>query len=135
DPILTIDHFRPLLQLRSLAHMEINVQCTICLNNAAITEMAKAWPSLEFLYLNFAGWTVPSEITPVGFISLLTHCPKLKDLGIVVDFTSVPEQLPALPLNTAIEQYEAGTSPIEKPEAVAEFLACIMPNLKAVVGW
>ncbi|KAF9236632.1 hypothetical protein BU15DRAFT_76731 [Melanogaster broomeanus] len=135
NPLLVIDDFRPLLQLRNLAFLTIDVQCTIDLDDAGIVEMARAWPMLEFLHLNYAGWTTPTGITPVGLIGLLTHCPKLSDLGIAVDFTTLPEPLPAHPLNTRIKVLEAGTSPIDEPFAVAEFLARILPNVIKVVGF
>ncbi|KAF9242138.1 hypothetical protein BU15DRAFT_73064 [Melanogaster broomeanus] len=102
----------------------------------ALSRWQELGPCLKFsTYLNYMGWTNPTRITPVRLINLFAHCPKLTELGIAVDFTTLTEQFPAHPPNTSIKLLEAGTSPIDEPVAVAELLARIMLNVRSVVGF
>ncbi|KIJ70315.1 hypothetical protein HYDPIDRAFT_105019 [Hydnomerulius pinastri MD-312] len=135
NPALTMDHFRPLLKLRNLKHIELDVQCTISLDDAGLAEVAKAWPSLERLYLNYEGWTIPSGITFGGFTDFLMDCPNMAELGIVVDFSFVPDDLLVGPFINTIERRDAGNSPVSRPAALGAYLGHIMPKLKEIQAW
>ncbi|KAN0082407.1 hypothetical protein V8E55_008202 [Tylopilus felleus] len=143
--IIDITTLRPLFQLKRLTSLKLETLCTFDLDNAAIKEIAMAWPLLETLDLSIreCGWEIPSKVTLPGLLPLLRHCPHLALLGLVVDATVLPvastsssSSLPGRGIrNTSLESLWLADSKITRPDLVASFLSAVAPNLEQIVSW
>ena len=139
--IIDITSLRPLFQLKRLSSLKLETLCTFDLDNAAIKEIAMAWPLLETLDLSIreCGWEIPSKVTLPGLLPLLQHCPNLALLGLVVDATMLPTTWTRLPgagiRNTSLESLWLADSKITRPSLVASFLSAVAPNIEQIVSW
>ncbi|KAG9309649.1 hypothetical protein JVU11DRAFT_10313 [Chiua virens] len=140
--IIDIATLRPLFQLKYLTSLKLETLCTFDLDNAAIKEIAQAWPLLETLDLSIreCGWELPSKVTLSGLVPLLQNCPNLALLGVVVDATVLPAAssttLPGYGVqNTSLESLWLADSKITRPALVASFLSAVAPNLEQLVSW
>lgn len=139
--IIDINTLRPLFHLKRLTSLKLETLCTYDLDNAAIKEIATAWPLLEALDLSIreCGWEIPSKVTLPGLLPLLQHCPNLALLGLVVDATVLPSASTMLPgagiRNTALESMWLADSKITRPALVASFLSAVAPNIEQIVSW
>ncbi|KAG8221424.1 hypothetical protein J3R82DRAFT_1612 [Butyriboletus roseoflavus] len=139
--IIDITILRPLFQLKHLTSLKLETLCTFDLDDAAIKEIAMAWPLLETLDLSIreCGWEIPSKVTLPGLVPLLRHCPNLVLLGVVVDATVLPVNSTRLPgagvRNTSLESLWLADSKITRPSLVASFLSTIAPNIEQIVSW
>ncbi|KIJ58173.1 hypothetical protein HYDPIDRAFT_34429 [Hydnomerulius pinastri MD-312] len=139
--IIDITVLRPLFQLKGLTCLKLETLCTYDLDDAAIKEIATAWPLLETLDLSLreCGWEIPSKVTLQGLIPLLRGCPNLALLGVVVDATRLPAASTRLPgagvRNTSLESLWLADSKITRPSLVAAFLSAVAPNIEQIVTW
>ena len=140
--IIDITTLRPLFQLIHLTSLKLETRCTYALDNAAMEEIALAWPRLETLDLSIreCGWEIPSKVTLPGLVPLLRHCPNLVLLGVVVDATLLPSgasaQLPGAGVrNMSLESLWLADSKITRPAMVASFLSAVAPNIEQIVSW
>ncbi|KAF8129508.1 hypothetical protein EV363DRAFT_1337372 [Boletus edulis] len=139
--IIDITTLRPLFQLKHITSLKLETLCTFDLDNAAIKEIAMAWPLLETLDLSIreCGWEIPSKVTLPGLLPLLQHCPNLALLGLVVDATVLPIASTRLPgagvQNTSLESLWLADSKITRPSLVASFLSAVAPNIEQIVSW
>ncbi|KAI9573115.1 hypothetical protein HD554DRAFT_2059143 [Boletus coccyginus] len=139
--IIDITTLRPLFQLKRLTSLKLETLCTFDLDNAAIKEIAMAWPLLETLDLSIreCGWEIPSKVTLPGLLPLLRNCPNLALLGLVVDATVLPMVSTRLPgagvRNTSLESLWLADSKITRPSLVASFLSAVAPNIEQIVSW
>lgn len=154
--IMDMHTLRPLLRFGRLTALKLETLCTYALDDAALVEMALAWPCLETLDLSIreCGWEIPSRVTLPGIVPLLRHCPNLALLGVVVDATVLPASCappsasslhtlagvaPRLPgggvRNTSLESLWLADSKITRPTLVASFLSAVAPNLEQIVSW
>ncbi|KAH7908724.1 hypothetical protein BJ138DRAFT_323541 [Hygrophoropsis aurantiaca] len=139
--ILDFPKLKPLLQFKNLTRLKIETFCTFKLDNAAIKEMAQAWPRLLSLDLSYRedGWELEPEITLHGLLPLLRNCPGLQHLGIVVDgryITANPHKLPGGGVrNTSLTTLWLADSPITRPPLVAAFLSSVAPNIRNIMSW
>lgn len=155
--IIDISVLRPLFHLARLTSLKLETLCTYDLDDAAIKEIARAWPRLETLDLSIreCGWEIPSKVTLSGLVPLLRHCPHIALLGLVVDATVLPtasspsssssslssseaatSRLPGAGVrNTALESLWLGDSKITRPALVAAFLSAVAPNIEQIVSW
>ncbi|KAH7905776.1 hypothetical protein BJ138DRAFT_1118168 [Hygrophoropsis aurantiaca] len=136
--VLGVQDLRPLFRLTRLRAVRLELVCNFDIDDAAIEELACAWPELTSLHMNeITGWA-PSKITYQGLLALLKHCTKLSSLSIDVDFHSleempVPSVCPCNGLsNKLIEEMSLGNSRIDKPANVAVFMSAVLPNLREV---
>lgn len=142
--IIDIATLRPLFQLKRLTSLKLETLCTFDLDDAAIKEIAMAWPRLETLDLSIreCGWEIPSKVTLPGLVPLLRHCPNLALLGIVVDATVLPAAASTTTRlfgagvrNTSLESLWLADSKITRPSLVASFLSAVAPNIEQIVSW
>lgn len=139
--IIDITILRPLFQLKHITSLKLETLCTFDLDNAAIKEIATAWPLLETLDLSIreCGWEIPSKVTLPGLLPLLRNCPNLALLGVVVDATVLPTASTRLPgagvRNTSLESLWLADSKITRPSLVASFLSAVAPNIEQIVSW
>ncbi|KAH7890606.1 hypothetical protein F5I97DRAFT_1836847 [Phlebopus sp. FC_14] len=139
--VIDIATLRPLFHFRRLTCLRLETLCTYTLDDAALREMADAWPLLETLDLSSreCGWEIPSRITLMGLIPLLCGCPNLDLLGVVVDATVLPPPSFRLPgagvRNTSLESLWLADSKVTRPHLVAAFLSAVAPNVDQIVAW
>ncbi|KII95721.1 hypothetical protein PLICRDRAFT_227065 [Plicaturopsis crispa FD-325 SS-3] len=133
DNALCRDTIQPLLSCRQLERFYWDCADGFDLDDADVTTMATAWPSLRWLELSSpAGLPVSSRITLQGLSTLLQLCPALKGLCLVIDATHTDVLPVAAPLNSALEHIFLGNSPIADAEAVAAVLSRVLPHLSEV---
>ncbi|KII86234.1 hypothetical protein PLICRDRAFT_55960 [Plicaturopsis crispa FD-325 SS-3] len=139
--LFDITTLRMLFPFRRLVFLHLSTTGGFALDDAGLEEMARAWPSLQTLWLGqgSVGWLVTSQVTVFGLATLLRYCPELQNLRIVLDASklttgvcSIDKQFPA---NNKIKKLSLANSPIENPAAVAAILSDILPNLTSIVAW
>ncbi|OBZ72428.1 putative feruloyl esterase B-1 [Grifola frondosa] len=104
------------------------------LDDAAIWEMAMAWPALQSLNLGQEDWHHVSGISLRGLGHLAEKCPCLDTLYIAVDASRADDLPPELDgrCNKTIDTLYLLDSQPGDPPVVAAFLARIFPNLKRI---
>ena len=132
----------PLMTL-NLHMLDINLEVPISLNDNELVGLVQGWPHLECLNLNRRGTrnSVPPPLrftTLRGLLLVLARCPRLHELGMNLDATSIP-LLPdeeASIRNTAVTSLSVGAcSPIRRPAGVAHFLLKHLPSLVKIHTW
>ncbi|KAH7931392.1 hypothetical protein BV22DRAFT_1053386 [Leucogyrophana mollusca] len=131
--IITIEAFRPLLRYRDLLHLELEFQSDFILNDIDLKEIAGAFPCLEILLLNrTCGWRTPTRATSQGLLSVLGQCPSLRQLAVIIDFSSIESNQASLKYSrggiifSRLDELHLGNSKLENPDAVAAFLSSIL---------
>ena len=125
----------------NLHELDINIGIPISLNDDELVRLVQGWPHLECLNLNQHGvwYFVPSLRFPTlrGLVLVLARCPRLYELGMSFDATSIPSlsDEEALIRNTAITMLSVSASPIRWPAIVAHFLLEHLPSLVNVEKW
>ncbi|KAH7929967.1 hypothetical protein BV22DRAFT_1116525 [Leucogyrophana mollusca] len=135
---ITFNTLRLLLPFRHLRTLNIDPSCAFSLDDAALAEMAIAWPNMEDLGLGTAyGWRAPSKITLQGLIPLLRNCPKLMYLGIVIDATVVPPRTKheSNIQHEWLQELVLADSPITKPAYVSAFLSDALSSIPLISSW
>ncbi|KAJ7225027.1 hypothetical protein C8J57DRAFT_983408, partial [Mycena rebaudengoi] len=106
------------------------------LDDAALWDMARAFPELRKLFLAYtAVWCTPG-ITLGGLRAFATHCPQLGNMQIAFNATvTLPATDSATPdvFQTKLSYLDVLNSPISMPLDVARFLSGIFPNLVEVI--
>ncbi|KAH7908623.1 hypothetical protein BJ138DRAFT_1181626 [Hygrophoropsis aurantiaca] len=128
----------PLLHLHNLQQVWVCSDSTYSVDDQMLSQMASAWPRIEYLYLwPPDGWETDPITTLPGIIPLLQRCPNLHFLGTTFDAT--------LPIHADLFTYDicssktpldlnVGHSPIVDPPAIAAFLSHMAPNLRALAA-
>jgi len=135
NPPISTTILLPLFTRFNLTVLDINLlSCTFDLDDAALLLMATSWPALQTLHLgHIFGWRRTSSITLDGLVPLVTYCPELRSLGIVLDAMMDPVSLGEdSPINDKITCLHLGDSkaPIELfPSHIAQFLSNLFPKL------
>ncbi|KII89490.1 hypothetical protein PLICRDRAFT_175664 [Plicaturopsis crispa FD-325 SS-3] len=129
-----------LLPFHALTCFNCDTPTGFDLDDFDILMIAEAWPSLEHLHLSSTyGWLKPSGITFHGLTALLSLCPRLSYLGIVMSshWQSFPPYCAEPQPNSMITTLNLGNSPIECGSEVvlAACLAGIMPSLTRISAW
>jgi len=135
---LSFDAFRPLMSLGRLRELVVHLFNGISLDNDELARMAGSWPLLEVLKLaplvsHWGAWPMAKCVTFFGLSTLLTSCPKLRELELPLDAREVPATAPSDPCNTAITSLRLSGRPISDPERVARFLRTHLPSVSSVV--
>lgn len=132
---ITNTTLQPLLTLSNLTVLDINpLLCSFDLDDGFLFLMATSWPSLQTLFLgHIFGWHSTSNITLNGLVPLVTYCPDLQNLGIVIDATLDPTPFnDDGPINDKITCLHLGDSTPSSdpyPWHVAQFLSDLFPGL------
>ncbi|KAH7908726.1 hypothetical protein BJ138DRAFT_1068295 [Hygrophoropsis aurantiaca] len=138
--VINFATLKPLLELRKLTSLNLELFCTFHLDDAAIMAMSTAWPLLEQLDISYReqGWEIPTTITLPGITPLLKNCPYLRYLGLVIDATVVSGQSDRLAgggvRNTSLVNLYLADSPITRPPLVAAFLSSVAPRAR-LLAW
>lgn len=128
---------KPLLAQSNLTVVDINpLHTTFNLTDEVLLLMATSWPWLQTLYLgHIFGWRRMSDVTLDGLVPLVTYCPDLQNLGIVLDAAIAPTRTDEdRPINDKITTLHLGdsTTPMEFPHDIAEFLSDLFPKLTRI---
>lgn len=132
EPI-ALDILRPLIYLRNLESLELAHTQPIVMSDAELLDLCTHCPCLTVLRLLHNPISIDTPTLTICTIALLArHCPKLKVLHLYLDAT--------VGITSPIEQSEVlgrfsnlyfGTSPIDEPDAVAQYLCnFISPDCK-----
>ncbi|KAH7911709.1 hypothetical protein BJ138DRAFT_885301 [Hygrophoropsis aurantiaca] len=80
----------PLLQFHRLESLILDLRCPFIFNDATLLAISDTWPNISTLLINRDGpWLSSAYTTPSGLIKLLERCPKLENLSLPVDFSSI----------------------------------------------
>jgi hypothetical protein len=136
DNFLTLDTFKPLFTFKNLISINLTLDCPLNLDDAAIQSMAVAWPKLEVLVLGGHHWGREPTITLNSFVSLATHCPELRTLGIFLDASiSRLDNFNVNICNRNLDVLQVGASVLDETSQVAAYLYRLFPNLTDIFGW
>lgn len=130
---------QPLLSFPNLRALKLDIPCTFELGDAALHDMAKAWPRICRLSLGFiAGWGAPPQVTLSGILDLLVFCPELEHFFIPFDTSvSPPLTIPIGAIRPNITYLQVGNSYIRHTDhmmPVANFLKRLFPKLCGIGG-
>ncbi|KAG1851909.1 hypothetical protein F4604DRAFT_1629260 [Suillus subluteus] len=113
--------------------------CVVQMDDAALLQMAKAWPLLEDL--SITGYSRSShKVTPHAFVLLLSHCPRLVSVAIPVDWgmidrSDIPRDMPYQGFyHNALSRLVFRGSTIDWPISIAAFISAIAPNVTSIMG-
>ncbi|KAI0959014.1 hypothetical protein AcW1_003970 [Taiwanofungus camphoratus] len=136
---ITIDTLHPLLRLRKLRKLVVGSR-TLRLNDAALADIASAFPRLQELTLapHFA-LRKPDvcEMTLAGLRHLSAGCPELHALDIRLDASIVPSPPPAdrPSSQSALQNLNVDDSDVGDPPFVVSTLRSMFPSLKECLHW
>ncbi|KAJ7673742.1 hypothetical protein DFH06DRAFT_1173185 [Mycena polygramma] len=137
SPPVTFVHprniFRPLYRFTHLRTVWIGVPEGYDLDDAALSEMARAWPQIVQLTL----WSAShyhARCTLLALYSLSQHCPCLARLAMDLDATHVPMLArDALRVRQqALDYLHVALSPVSDAASVGAFIALLFSNLRKV---
>ncbi|KAJ7253162.1 hypothetical protein C8J57DRAFT_1719948 [Mycena rebaudengoi] len=124
-----------LLCFSNFREVSIYLAAEFHLDDAAIWDMARAWPNL--VKLEVADTQNRSSPPPIMTLASLrafaTHCPELTTLALTFDATVVPPSSDEQPiLQKKISALHVCFSPISSPALVGRFLSGIFPNMEEI---
>ncbi|KAJ7606354.1 hypothetical protein DFH06DRAFT_243122 [Mycena polygramma] len=123
--------FRPLYRFTHLRTVWIGVPDGYDLDDAALSDMARASPHLEQLSLWSAN-PYRSRCTLLALYFLSQCCPCLERVGMELDATHVP-MLPAMRVRQeALTNLDVACSPVSDAPSVAAFISLLFSNLRKV---
>ncbi|KAG2030428.1 hypothetical protein BDR03DRAFT_189171 [Suillus americanus] len=107
------------------------------MDDAALLQMAKAWPLLEDL--SITGYSCSShKVTPHAFVLLLWYCPRLVSVAVpvnwsTIDMHAIPRDIPYQGFShNALSRLVLEGSRIDNPISIAAFISAIAPNVKSI---
>ncbi|KAJ7436323.1 hypothetical protein FB451DRAFT_1417488 [Mycena latifolia] len=112
---------------------------TLALEDSTITDMARSWPYLEDLGLEFAfTWIDPPRNTLLGLQALAQYCPYLHTLEMSLNATTVPLKVlvpqPQL-LHASVASLDVNHSPIAHPSVARFFFSDRMMKFGVVYSF
>ncbi|KAJ7172789.1 hypothetical protein C8R43DRAFT_1208810 [Mycena crocata] len=122
---------RTLFCFTNLTYVRIVASVGFDLEDGAVSDLALAWPHVEYLELTSCSCPVRSRVTLLALRSLAQYCPRLKHLDIVFDASAVPttdNEACQMSLTTL----HASLCSITASLPVAHFLSAIFPNLASI---
>ncbi|KAG1834788.1 hypothetical protein EV424DRAFT_522215 [Suillus variegatus] len=144
DPNVSIGAaaFQPLFAFRNLRVLDFTADgyCTVRMADDSLLQMAKAWPHLEELYISRSSHS-NYRVTLHAFVLLLWHCPRLRSLAVLIDWSTIdvhaiPPDLPYQGFSQkALSDLYINGWKIENPTSIAAFLSAIAPNVRFIDGW
>lgn len=149
EAIILPAHLRPLLDLRRLERVFIDIPGRKALDDGFCSDMAKAWPHLKHFYIGGIGTLNGHDVSPTvrALPPFAVHCPKLETFGLDFDAKLWEDEasfnaddsreeiyglLAERASTSLVSSIFVGDSPILVPEYIAAFLARIFPCLKQI---
>ncbi|KAJ7291649.1 hypothetical protein C8J57DRAFT_1163716 [Mycena rebaudengoi] len=123
----TLSH---LLCFSHLREVTIHLRGKFLLDNAAVWDMARAWPNL--VRLRLSDESVPPIMTLASLHAFATHCPELFSIGLTFDATILPPSDEQPLVQKKLLSLQVFYSPISSPALVGRFLAGIFPNIEQI---
>jgi hypothetical protein len=131
---LTLEDMSGLSTFTNLTKLSLEVMTGFDLDDEQIKTIAKTLPHLEMLYFYSPNPPIDSpQMSFEGLKSVAQHCPKLKDLMMTFDASSItkhPNHGDICNVNT--RTIDIRYSPIDDPVAVSAYLSATFPNLYRV---
>ncbi|KAF4603466.1 hypothetical protein EYR38_003879 [Pleurotus pulmonarius] len=120
---------RPIMRLSALRQLVLTHPLQLDLDLGQITEIAKALPSIESLFLNESPriLSVPN-LTMSALVTLVSLCPKLEVLGLYVNASVTMPPITNDRTLASLRLLSVGRSSIVDARAVARFLKSILPK-------
>jgi len=132
DPIVA-ESLEPLLALRNLETLTIDIRGGFEIENADLSRMADSWPNLREIDFGRRSYLGRSTITVTGLLPLLSECPKLQKIYLDIDAASpLPPLGEDFPVNEEVQTLAVGVSRIEKADDIVRFILTTMPNVKDI---
>ncbi|TFK32394.1 hypothetical protein BDQ12DRAFT_502547 [Crucibulum laeve] len=133
---------KPLLVFRNLEKLSLKSTYRFMLDNTDLGFMAVAWRNIQELVIGdfHSNWGSELHITLDGLLPLTRYCPDLEILGIslqgVTTSANLDEARKKITGSTCrkVKTLTLGSSTIEDPISVAEYLAAIFPNLTWIMA-
>jgi hypothetical protein len=141
---LTMDTLRPLLSLRMLEVIDIDVYQSFDMADADLKIFAESWPNLTklYLYTNNLIDSWPAKCTLAGLIPLMQNCPNLLEIELRLDTErGIPDADESgnatAQFDNQIHTITVGNSPLcsSKIPAVAAFFSAAFPKLEVLTAW
>ncbi|KAK7468316.1 hypothetical protein VKT23_002830 [Stygiomarasmius scandens] len=140
---VTSSTFKPLFSLPNLQFVQLRLENAFDLDNATLSDMARAWPKLSTLDIGCGGtWGISEgglKITLDGLLPLVQHCPRLNTFSLCVNAAYNPASPSSRPgagiTNEKVLILNFCNSTISDPLEVALFLSDVFPNLLDIVAW
>ena len=138
--VLQPAHMQPLLSLKRLQTLTVDLACRYALTTEFYMELAKALPEAASIWLGEGELCVHDLPYPDirCLPSFARHCPKLSSIAVHVDGSTQPistddvqSALPSDAPPSHVDHLRVGVSRIGDPQGVAAYLACIFPDLDA----
>ncbi|KAG2337702.1 hypothetical protein BDR05DRAFT_760690 [Suillus weaverae] len=133
--------FQPLFAFRNIRVFDFEADgcCIVRMDDAALLQVAKAWPYLEELYISRYSHS-RHQVTPYAFVSLLRHCPRLVSVAVTIDWSTIdvhtiPPDVPYRGFSQkALSNLYTGGSKIKNSISIAAFISAIAPNVRSIEG-
>ncbi|KAJ7032542.1 hypothetical protein C8F04DRAFT_1003819 [Mycena alexandri] len=136
--IIAGDTLRILFPFTHLRTIVLKPYLGFDLDDDLLLEVARTWTRVEDLRLAVLNTNHPMRVdvrvTLTGIHALAKHCPKLRNLEITFDATSVPE-LKEVWAQEKLTMMRVDLSPISSPADVATFLSRIFPGLQELESY
>ncbi|KAJ7772279.1 hypothetical protein B0H16DRAFT_1512947 [Mycena metata] len=129
---LTGHMIRPLFRFTNMVTVTIYQPCGLDITDDDVSQLASAWPCLEFLSLGGI-YQVASRVTLHALYVLASHCPRLLSLSISLDATLVPALLTSI-FDHPLQYIYVGRAAITEPAPVARYIATMFPATR-VKAW
>ena len=144
DPI-SILTIAPLLSFTRLKFVSFTSLFGFNLDDETVDAMARSWKDLEKLKVG-SFWQpqppqpLPPRTTWKSLVSMAKHNPRLEELTLPFDATTITEQLhtrsSVIPWkdirNDALQTLDVCRSPIDCPSVVAQLISDLFPNLERI---
>ncbi|KAJ6559790.1 hypothetical protein B0H19DRAFT_1260483 [Mycena capillaripes] len=125
-----------LCRFHNLAVLVIMSPLGFTVDNADVSDLARAWPRIVTLRLSARTHTYQPCTTLACLPSFAQHCPRLCNLHLALDCTTVPPPVtnsqPGILPHHSLESLHVEHSPIASPIAVARFLSYLFPNVRSI---
>ncbi|KAJ7454325.1 hypothetical protein B0H11DRAFT_1875330 [Mycena galericulata] len=122
----------PLLSFTNLLSITLIMLVEIDLDNATISDLARAWPHIEQLALSSHYPSTSRRATLQCLHSFAGFCPRLTNLTINFDGTDLVQGIDCHVLQHALTKLNVVFSPISTAMPVAQFISAMFPNLRKV---
>lgn len=124
--------FRNLFFFTNLTLLSISTPVGHDLDDATISDMARAWPYMEELYLLGNIHPRPNTPTLLALYALAEYCPYLQTLDMTLDASIVPQ----LPINPGQRVFQRSLVSLNVAHSfgVARFISSIFVDLKQVTS-
>ncbi|KAJ7737555.1 hypothetical protein B0H16DRAFT_1891634 [Mycena metata] len=130
-------HLSPLFTLTTLTSVSLAGPVGLDLDDAAATDIARAWPRITSLDLAGSAFPhIPPRATLRALLAFARFCPRLWRLCLPIDARSVPKwrsantDAEARPTQRRLKSLHLGESPVGTPLDVAAYLSSIFPKLE-----